>query len=373
VSERSRSKRSRGGGLDWLTSEGGGDAGRAIREQLHALVGPPAEHETVQEIRCDHIDRSPYQARRVFPAPAMTGLKDSIRRNGLLQPIVIRPRPGGRYELIAGERRWRVAQLLGWERISAVVRVVDDLTAHLLGQIENDAREDVSAWERALGYVDLRNHIEQEEGIAPALAALAEIRGVDKATVSRYLTIGEAFPPEAAIRAAIPEEDMASLSLPTLLRAARKPEAQGLNLLRDVLRKRRSRAAERERQPRLRIGRQVPDTRPGQPDPRRSAAEQGPSSGPEPADRWDRYFTERAIRIETMVPARELTSRQASAAATRMIPALAALAARAGGANGPVPLALSSECGSLLYLPATLTPEQERAFAAFLEALGLTP
>lgn len=327
------SRRSRGGGgLDWLASEGGGDAGTAIREQLQTLVGPPGEGESVQEIPCAHIDHSPYQARRVFPAPKMADLKESIRRNGLLQPIVVRPRPGGRYELIAGERRWRVVQLLGWESIAAVVRTVDDLTAHLLGQIENDAREDVSAWERALGYVHLFAHIEQDQGVAPSLAELGEMRGgVDKSTVSRYLTIGHAFPPEAAIRAGVTEEEMATLSLPSLLRAARKPEAQGFALLRDVLRKRRARAAERDRRPAAARARPVPDPRPDVTESGPAHADPDPPSGPESPVRWERYFSERGIRVETLVPAWELTPRQASAAAVRMIPALAALAARAGG------------------------------------------
>jgi hypothetical protein len=369
------SRRSRGGGgLDWLAQEGGGDAGTVVREQLQALVGPPAEGELVQEIPCPHVDRSPYQARRVFPAAAMAALKESIRRNGLLQPIVVRPRPGGRYELIAGERRWRVVQMLGWASIAAVIRVVDDLTAHLLGQIENDAREDVSAWERALGYVDLRAHIEQEQGVAPSLTELGEIRGgVDKSTVSRYLTIGEAFPPEAAIRAGITEEDMATLSLPTLLRAARKPEAQGITLLRDVLRKRRARAAERERRPGATHVRIAPDPLPADSDPRPEQPDPGPPTGPESPVRWERYFTDRGIRVETPVPARELSPRQATAAAVRMIPALAALSARARGAEAPGPLSLGNECGTLIYLPAVLTPAQAAALAAFHAALNLSP
>ena len=367
------SRRSRGGGgLDWLAQEGGGDAGTVIREQLQALVGPPTEGELVQEIPCPHVDRSPYQARRVFPAAAMAALKESIRRNGLLQPIVVRPRPGGRYELIAGERRWRVVQMLGWASIAAVIRVVDDLTAHLLGQIENDAREDVSAWERALGYVDLRAHIEQEQGVAPSLTELGEIRGgVDKSTVSRYLTIGEAFPPEAAIRAGITEEDMATLSLPTLLRAARKPEAQGITLLRDVLRKRRARAAERERRPGATHVRIAPDPLPAASDPRPEQPDPGPPTGPESPVRWERYFTDRGIRVETLVPARELSPRQATAAAVRMIPALAALSARARGAEAPGPLSLGNESGTLIYLPAVLTPDQTAALAAFHAALNL--
>lgn len=364
------SRRSRGGGsLAWLQAEGGGDAA-AVREQLAALAGPAGPGEQVQDIPCDYIDRSPYQARRIFPADAMASLKDSIRRNKLLQPIVLRPRPGGRFELIAGERRWRVVRMLGWESISAVIRAVDDITAHLLGQIENDERENLSAWEKALGYVDLREHVRQENGIEPQLAELGELRGgVDKSTVSRYLTIGEAFPPESLIRADITEEEMASLSLPSLLRAARKPEGQRFTMLRDVLRKRRSRAAERAR----RRSHRPADTSSGSVDLRPPAEDPGPAARPDDgtasaAPDWQRYFAERGIRIETMVPAQELTPKQARAAAERMLPALAALAARCASSDHPAPLFLEVPAGRLAYLPEAVAGEALQAYESLRTA-----
>ena len=368
------SRRSRGGGaLTWLQQEGGGDAGALSRESLQALVGPPQGSEQVSQVPCDHIDRSPYQARRVFPAAALAELKESVRQNGLLQPVVVRPRPGGRFELVAGERRWRVVQLLGWEMIPAVVRVVDDITAHLLGQIENDTREDVSPWERALGYVDLRDHVEREQGAAPSLAELGHMRGgVDKSTVSRYLTIGKAFPPEAALRAGISEEEMATLSLPTLLRAARKPEAQGFALLRDVLRKRRVRAATRAGRTRAARANADLDARPPSTYPGPEGADREATGGPESAVHgWERYYLDRGIRVETMVPARELTASQARAAGVRMVPALAALAARAADADRPAPLALEAPGGTVIFLPEALDAEQVAAWETFRAAIGL--
>lgn len=365
------SRRSRGGGgLAWLQQEGGGDAGALTRESLQSLAGPPRATEEVSRVPCAHIDRSPYQARRVFPEPAMAELAESIRKNGLLQPVVVRPRPGGRFELVAGERRWRVVQLLGWEAIPAVVRLVDDITAHLLGQIENDTREDVSCWERALGYVELRAHIARERGSAPSLADLGELRGgVDKSTVSRYLTIGDAFPPGAAARAGISEEDMATLSLPTLLRAARKPEPQRFVLLRDVLRKRRERAAARGGDP---AARPAPDTRPPPTDPLPPAADASTAGGPASgADGWWRYFQDTGIRVETQVPARELTPRQARAAGARMVPALAALSARAAGGEAPRPLTVDGPGGRLVFLPEQLSTPQAAAWEALRAALGL--
>ena len=368
----SASRRSRGGAaLAWLQQEGGGDAGTLSRESLQALVAPPRDSEQESQVPCGHIDRSPYQARRVFPAAAMAELKESVRQNGLLQPVVVRPRPGGRFELVAGERRWCVVQLLGWEMIPAVVRVVDDITAHLLGQIENDTREDVSAWERALGYVDLRDHVEREHGATPSLAELGEMHGgVDKSTVSRYLTIGDAFTPEAAARAGISEEEMATLSLPTLLRAARKPEAQGFALLRDVLRKRRARAAARAGRARAARS-EGPDARPAAESPRPTDADLGPADGPRSAAGWERYYRESAIRVETQVPARELTPKQARAAAARMVPALAALSARAGGTDQPAPLVLEGPGGKLIFLPERMEGAPAAAYEDLQAALGL--
>jgi ParB/RepB/Spo0J family partition protein len=368
------SRRSRGGAaLAWLQQEGGGDAGALGHESLRALAGPPQGNEQVSDVPCGHIDRSPYQARRVFPAAALAELRESVLQNGLLQPVVIRPRPGGRFELIAGERRWRVVQQLGWEAIPAVVRVVDDITAHLLGQIENDTREDVSAWERALGYVDLRAHIARERGAAPQLAELGQMRGgVDKSTVSRYLTIGDAFPPEAAARAGVSEEDMATLSLPTLLRAARKPEAQRFTLLRDVLRKRRARAADRVSRPRASRSDAGADARPPSTDPGPEGADREAIGGPESAVRgWERYYRDRGIRVETQVPARELTPRQARAAAARMVPPLAALSARARGTDRPAPLVLEGPSGTVIFLPEGVEEAQTAAYQALRSALGL--
>jgi ParB/RepB/Spo0J family partition protein len=368
------SRRSRGGAaLAWLQQEGGGDAGALGHESLRALAGPPQGDEQVSHVPCGHIDRSPYQARRVFPAAALAELRESVRQNGLLQPVVIRPRPGGRFELIAGERRWRVVQQLGWETIEAVVRVVDDITAHLLGQIENDTREDVSAWERALGYVDLRAHIARERGAAPQLAELGQMRGgVDKSTVSRYLTIGDTFPPEAAARAGVSEEEMATLSLPTLLRAARKPEAQRFTLLRDVLRKRRARAADRATRPRASRSDAGMDARPPSTDPGPEDADREATGGPGSAVHgWERYFLDRGIRVETMVPARELTAGQARAAGRRMVPALAALAARAADADRPAPLALDGSGGTVVFLPEALDAQQTAAWETFRAAIGL--
>jgi ParB-like chromosome segregation protein Spo0J len=366
VSE-SASRRSRGGGgLDWLAHDGGGDAGAVIREQLQALAGPPAAGEEVRGIPHAQIDPSPYQARRIFGAAAMAELEGSVRRNGLLQPVVVRPQPGGRYELVAGERRWRVVGILGWEAIPAVVRMVDDLTAHLLGQVENDDRQDVSAWERALGYVQLRDHFARERGAVPTLAELGEMRGgVVKSTVSRYLTIGDAFPPPAVAQASLAEEDFASLALPVLLRAARKPDGQRFEMLRAVLHKQRSRAAGKPDAPQLKER-----TAPARG--RRQATGGGSEAGPGPARHgWRRYLADRIIRVETTIPTLEMSPEQARAAGERIVPAVAALAARVAGGEDPEALLLDGDGGRIVFLPGKLRPAQLNAFLALRRRLGI--
>lgn len=195
--------------------------------------------------------------------------------------------------------------------------------------------------------------------------------GVDKSTVSRYLTIGDAFPPEAAARAGVSEEDMATLSLPTLLRAARKPEAQRFTLLRDVLRKRRARAADRAGRTRASRSDAGPDMCPPSTDRDPSGADREAPGGPGSAGHgWERYYRDRGIRVETMVPAREMTARQARAAGVRMVPALAALVARAADADHPAPLALQGPGGRVIFLPEALDAEQAMAWETFRAVIG---
>ena len=82
----------------------------------------------------------------------MSGLAESIKAQGLIQPVVVRPRLDGGYELIAGERRWRAAREAGLETVPAVVREADDRDTLLLGLVENVAREDLSPVEEARAY-----------------------------------------------------------------------------------------------------------------------------------------------------------------------------------------------------------------------------
>src|SRR5262249_20789948 len=102
-----------------------------------------------QSIPVASISPSPYQPRKVMDEAAISRLADSIKRSGLMQPVVVRPKGGGGYELIAGERRWRAAKLAGLTQIPALVRTVSDEQAAEWGLIENVQREDLNPMERA--------------------------------------------------------------------------------------------------------------------------------------------------------------------------------------------------------------------------------
>jgi ParB family chromosome partitioning protein len=112
-------------------------------------VSEPAESDELRELPVDLVAPNPKQPRRSFHAAALQGLADSIAANGVLQPVLVRPRPGGTYELVAGERRWRAARLAGLERVADLVRERDDAATLELALVENMAREDLNPVEEA--------------------------------------------------------------------------------------------------------------------------------------------------------------------------------------------------------------------------------
>ncbi|MEA2308639.1 MAG: ParB family transcriptional regulator, chromosome partitioning protein, partial [Thermoleophilaceae bacterium] len=116
-----------------------------------AAIIPTAgrDQEGLRDIPLELIRPNPSQPRRHFDEPALVALADSIRARGVLQPIVVRPLPGGRYELVAGERRFRAAGLAELDRVPAIVRETDDAERLELALIENMARADLNAVEEA--------------------------------------------------------------------------------------------------------------------------------------------------------------------------------------------------------------------------------
>jgi ParB family transcriptional regulator, chromosome partitioning protein len=161
---------------------------RRLGRGLEALLGPTreeAEREgSLVELPVKDIRPNPLQPRREVDPTALEELKSSIQQAGLLQPVVVRPAPGGSgFELIAGERRLRACQALGWEKIPAVRRDVDDRTVLTLALIENLQRDDLSPVDEARGYERLIAEFElTQQDVAIAV-------GRDRSTVANALRL----------------------------------------------------------------------------------------------------------------------------------------------------------------------------------------
>ena len=149
-------------------------AERGMGRGLAAILSVSAPQDDQQagpelrEVATELVKANPNQPRRSFDEAALEALADSVREQGVLQPVLLRPRAGGTYELVAGERRWRAAKLAGLERLPALVQERDDSTTLEVALVENMAREDL-------------NPVEE----ARAVAALVEELGLTREEVGR--------------------------------------------------------------------------------------------------------------------------------------------------------------------------------------------
>jgi ParB family transcriptional regulator, chromosome partitioning protein len=131
---------------------------RGMGRGLEAILSVSGESQTEDELRelpVELIVANPNQPRRRFDEEALNALAGSLGERGVLQPVLVRPKPGGTYELVAGERRWRAAQIAGLTEIPALVRPRDDAATLELALIENMAREDLNPIEEARACVAL--------------------------------------------------------------------------------------------------------------------------------------------------------------------------------------------------------------------------
>ncbi len=154
--------------------------GRGLSALLSADQAPRVENSA--EIPIDQIDPSPVQPRSRFDDRALKELAMSIRENGIVQPVLVRP-TGARFELVAGERRWRAAQLAGLERIPVIVREIPDDKILELALIENIQREDLNAIEEARAYQNLI------ESVGLTQEALAQRVGRDRSYITNYIRL----------------------------------------------------------------------------------------------------------------------------------------------------------------------------------------
>ena len=137
------------------------DVGKRLGRGLSALLGeaavaaePPAPERAPRTLPIDQIRPGPFQPRQRFDEESLRALGDSIRENGILQPILVRPKPGqpATYEIVAGERRWRAAQLAQLHDVPVLIRDLGDREALEIALVENVQRQDLSPLEEAEGY-----------------------------------------------------------------------------------------------------------------------------------------------------------------------------------------------------------------------------
>ena len=157
---------------------------RGLGRGLEVLIGGAGEAELLH-LPIEAVHPNPRQPRRRFEPEATSGLAASIRHQGVLQPVIVRPREAGGYELVAGERRWRAAREAGLPTIPAVVRQADDRDTLLLGLVENVAREDLSPVEEARAYASLIDEFEL------SLGEVADRVGRSKPSVSNRVRLLE--------------------------------------------------------------------------------------------------------------------------------------------------------------------------------------
>lgn len=218
-------RRALGRGLGSLITGSDAQPSRAKAE-----APPSSPPEGLSELPVERVHPSPWQPRREFDEQGLAALADSIREQGLVQPVIVRQRPDGEYELVAGERRWRATQRLGQTRIRAVVMEASDRRMRELALVENLQREDLNPLETAYAYESLRGELDlTHEQIAARL-------GVARSSVSNTLRLLDLpdevkrFVAEGRLRLG---HARAILSLPeamSQIRLARRAVEQGLSV-----------------------------------------------------------------------------------------------------------------------------------------------
>jgi ParB family transcriptional regulator, chromosome partitioning protein len=157
---------------------------RGLGRGLEVLIGGASTTELAQ-IPVDQIHANPRQPRKRFDHESTAGLADSIRAQGVITPLLVRPRPAGGYELIAGERRWRAAREAGVTTLPALVREAADRDALVLGLVENVAREELTPVEEARAYSVLVDEFEL------TLGEVADRVGRSKPAISNRMRLLE--------------------------------------------------------------------------------------------------------------------------------------------------------------------------------------
>jgi ParB family chromosome partitioning protein len=149
-----------------------------------APIAMPASHTGgTQEVLIDSIDANPYQTRRRINEAALEELAESIRASGVVQPVVLRPGPNGRFQLVAGERRWHASKRAGKTTIPAVIRQISNEQAMEITIIENLQREDLNPIEQAKAF----ERLSREFGLTQEQIAVRT--GKDRASIANFIRL----------------------------------------------------------------------------------------------------------------------------------------------------------------------------------------
>jgi len=159
--------------------------GKGLGALLGQYMDPEVDATEIRRVRVAAIVPNPLQPRRTFTDAELGELSESIRENGLLQPLVVRPAPGAtdRFELVAGERRFRAINRLGWDDVPVLVRDASDETLLVLALVENLQREALNPLEEAEGYKSLAERFSMTQ------ADIARAVGKDRSTVANILRL----------------------------------------------------------------------------------------------------------------------------------------------------------------------------------------
>jgi len=169
-------RRGLGRGLDALLSE------------VEAAEETPRSGDRLAKLPVEHLQRGRYQPRKDIQPEALRELADSIKAQGVVQPLIVRPAGSERYEIVAGERRWRAAQLAGLGEVPVVIREIPDQTAVAVALIENIQREDLNPLEEAEALVRLTEEFELTHSEA------ADAVGRSRASVTNLVRLTELAP-----------------------------------------------------------------------------------------------------------------------------------------------------------------------------------
>ncbi|TKB46999.1 ParB/RepB/Spo0J family partition protein [Ferrimonas sediminicola] len=182
----SAKKRGLGKGLDALL----GTSQSVVEKREQQMQSAPRPEPVTEKrdgalvhLRLELLQRGIYQPRRDMSEEALEELAESIRRQGVLQPVVVRPIDGGQYEILAGERRWRASQIAGLDTIPCIIKPVADEAAVAIALIENIQRENLNAMEEAIALQRLADEFDMTH------AEVAKAVGKSRTTVTNLLRL----------------------------------------------------------------------------------------------------------------------------------------------------------------------------------------